>query len=106
MISNGRAAFARPGLVSRVATALFVFGISATLGVSAMAAEDPDITVAPRELIDDAASRIVSILGRKDQSSNARVYRIGAEARSPSRARSIPEATAFAAGPLPTLYPA
>jgi phospholipid transport system substrate-binding protein len=78
MISNGRVAFVQPWLVSRVATVLFVFGISATLGVSAMAAEDPDITVAPRELIDDAASRIVSILGRKDQASDARVAEIEA----------------------------
>jgi phospholipid transport system substrate-binding protein len=57
---------------------LFVFGISATLGVFAMAAEDPDITVAPRELIDDAASRIVSILSRKDQASDVRVAEIEA----------------------------
>jgi phospholipid transport system substrate-binding protein len=55
---------------------LLVLGISAALGVSAIAAEDPDITIAPRQLIDDAASKIVTILGREGQSTDVRVAEI------------------------------
>jgi phospholipid transport system substrate-binding protein len=43
-----------------------------------MAAEDPDITVAPRELIGDAASKIVSILAHKDSATATRVAEIEA----------------------------
>lgn len=78
MISNGRDELFWSGLASRVAAVLLVLGISAALGVSAMAAEDPDITIAPRKMIDDAATRIVSILGRKEQSTDARVAEIEA----------------------------
>jgi len=76
MISNARDDFAWCGLANRVVAVLLVLGISAALGVSAIAAEDPDITIAPRQLIDDAASKIVTILGRKGQSSDVRVAEI------------------------------
>jgi phospholipid transport system substrate-binding protein len=76
MISNGRDDLAWRGLVNRVAAVLLVLGISAALGVSAIAAEDPDITIAPRQLIDDAASKIVTILGREGQSTDVRVAEI------------------------------
>jgi len=76
MISNARDDSAWRGLANRVVAVLLVLGISAALGVSAIAAEDPDITIAPRQLIDDAASKIVTILGRKGQSSDVRVAEI------------------------------
>ncbi len=76
MISNGRDDRFWRGVANRVAAVVLVLGISAAPGVSAIAAENPDITIAPRQLIDDAASRIVSILGRKGQSSDTRVAEI------------------------------
>lgn len=76
MISNGRLVCVRSGLASRVAAVLLVLGISATLGVSASAAEDPDITRAPRDLIDETAAKIVSILGREDEPADIRVGEI------------------------------
>jgi ABC-type transporter MlaC component len=66
----------RSGLASRVAAVLLVLGISATLGVSASAAEDPDITRVPRDLIDETAAKIVSILGREDEPADIRVGEI------------------------------
>jgi phospholipid transport system substrate-binding protein len=76
MISNGRTEPARPGLAGRVAAVLLVLGISAALGASAGAAEDPDITIAPRTLIDEAAGKIVSILENRDRSTDDRVAEI------------------------------
>jgi phospholipid transport system substrate-binding protein len=76
MISNGRDDLAWRGLANRVAAVVLVLGISAALGVAAIAAEDPDITIAPRLLIDDAASKIVTILGRKGQPTDVRVAKI------------------------------
>ena len=76
LLSNGRLVCVRSGLASRVTAVLLVLGISATLGVSASAAEDPDITRLPRELIDETAAKIVSILGREDEPANIRVGEI------------------------------
>jgi phospholipid transport system substrate-binding protein len=76
MISRGRFEYVWSGLASRLAAVLLVFGISSSLGVSAMAAEDPDITIAPRDLIAEAAGKIVSILSRKDEPSESRVTEI------------------------------
>jgi phospholipid transport system substrate-binding protein len=76
MISNGRDDRYWRGLANRVAAVVLVLGISAALGVAAIAAEDPDITIAPRQLIDDAASKIVTILGREGQSTDVRVAEI------------------------------
>lgn len=76
MISRRRFERVWPGQASRLAAVLLVLGMSTALGVSAMAAEDPDITIVPRSLIEDAATKIVTILGRKGQESDARVAEI------------------------------
>jgi len=76
MISNGRVECVRSGLVSRVAAVLIALGISIALGVSAPAAEDPDITIAPRNLIDETATKIISILARKNEPAETRVAEI------------------------------
>lgn len=76
MISRRRFERVWPGQASRLAAVLLVLGMSTALGVSAMAAEDPDITIVPRSLIEDAATKIVTILGREGQESDARVAEI------------------------------
>jgi phospholipid transport system substrate-binding protein len=76
MISRSRFERVWPGQASRLAAVILVFGMSTALGVSATAAEDPDITIVPRSLIEDAATKIVSILGRKDGEANTRVAQI------------------------------
>jgi phospholipid transport system substrate-binding protein len=76
MISNGRLGRPWSGLASRIVAVSLVVGISAALGPLASAAEGPDITIAPRNLIDEAATKIVSILDDKDQTDDARVSRI------------------------------
>ncbi len=76
MISRRRFERVWRGQASRLAAVLLVLGISTALGVPAMAAEDPDITIVPRSLIEDAATQIVTILGRKGQESDTRVAEI------------------------------
>ena len=76
MISRRRFERVWPGQASRLAAVILVLGMSTALGVPAMAAEDPDITIVPRSLIEDAATKIVTILGRKGQESDARVAEI------------------------------
>jgi len=76
MISSGRLEYVRSGLASRVAIVLLVLGIASLLGVSASAAGDPDITIAPRNLIDEAATKIVTILGRENQTAENRVREV------------------------------
>ena len=67
MISRRRFERVWPGQASRLAAVILVLGMSTALGVPAMVAEDPDITIVPRSLIEDAATKIVTILGRKGQ---------------------------------------
>lgn len=76
MISRRRIERVWPGQASRLAAVILVLGISIALGVPAMAAEDPDITIVPRSLIEDAATKIVTILGRKGQETDSRVAEI------------------------------
>ena len=76
MISNGRVGRVWTGLTRRVVVVSLMLGISSALGALASAAEGPDITIAPRNLIDEAATKIVSILDDKDQPNEARVSQI------------------------------
>lgn len=76
MISSGRLEGVQSGLASRALVALLVLGISVAVNASTSAAEDTDITAAPRKLIEDTAAGIVSALGRQDQSAEARVAEI------------------------------
>jgi phospholipid transport system substrate-binding protein len=76
MISSRRFERVWPGQAGRLAAVLLVLGMSTVLDVPAMAAEDPDITIVPRTLIEDAATKIVTILARKGQETDARVAEI------------------------------
>ncbi len=76
MISNGRSEFVRVGLASRFAAVLLVLGISTAFGAVASAADDPDITIVPRNLIKDSAAKIVAILERENDAAEARVAEI------------------------------
>jgi len=76
MISNGRVERVWPGLTSRIVAVTLVVGMSIGVATLAPAAEGPDITIVPRDLIDDAAGKIVAILADTDQPSETRVSQI------------------------------
>jgi len=76
MISNGRVGRVWAGLTSRIVAVSLVVGMSIGVATLAPAAEGPDITIVPRDLIDDAAGKIVAILADTDQPSEARVSQI------------------------------
>lgn len=76
MISNGRVGRVWPGLTSRIVAVSLVVGMSLGVATLAPAAEGPDITIVPRDLIDDAAGKIVAILANSDQPSETRVSQI------------------------------
>ena len=76
MIFNRRLEYVLFGLASRIVAVLLVVGMSTALGPTASAAEGPDITTVPRNIIDEAATKIVSILDDKDQSNEVRVGKI------------------------------
>ena len=76
MISDERLECVPSGLARRVATVLLVLGISTAPGVSSSVAEDLDITVAPRNLIDETATKIIEILGRENKPEETRIAEI------------------------------
>jgi len=76
MISNGRVGRVWAGLASRIVAVSLVVGMSMAFAALTPAAEGPDITIVPRDLIDDAAGKIVAILADTDQPSEARVSQI------------------------------
>ena len=76
MISDERLECVPSGLARRVATVLLVLGISTAPGISSSVAEDLDITVAPRKLIDETAIKIIEILGRENESEETRIAEI------------------------------
>jgi phospholipid transport system substrate-binding protein len=76
MISRVGLLRAPTGVARRVARVLLVLSISNMIGLPTSAADTSDITAAPRALIDDTATKIVSILARKDESADARVGEI------------------------------
>ena len=76
MISDERLECVLSGLARRVATVLLMLGISTAPGVSSSVAEDLDITIAPRNLIDETATKIVAILGRENEPEETRVAEI------------------------------
>jgi len=45
-------------------------------GMPAWAADNPDLTEAPRQVIEETAGRIVTILGKKDETPEARIHEI------------------------------
>jgi len=61
-------------LAAVIATA-FVLGIVAVAS-PARAADDPALTAEPRQLITDAATRIVAILEKRDETSEERIHQI------------------------------
>lgn len=67
---------ARLAAVRSMAAFLLVIMLSGFAGFTAAAAETPDITAEPRALIDDAATKIVAILARKDDTKEQRVKQI------------------------------
>ena len=76
MISDERLECVLSGLARRVATVLLMLGISTAPGVSSSVAEDLDITVAPRNLIDETATKILEILGRENEPEETRIAEI------------------------------
>lgn len=76
MISRVGLLRAPTGVALRVARVLLVLSISNMIGLPTSAADTSDITAAPRALIDETATKIVSILARKDESADARVGEI------------------------------
>lgn len=76
MISDERLECVLSGLARRVATVLLMLGISTAPGVSSSVAEDLDITVAPRNLIDETATKIIEILGRENEPEETRIAEI------------------------------
>lgn len=64
------------GLIHRTAVALLALGISTLFGTSTATAEDADITIEPRKVIEVAVNRIVSVLGDEDRSEASRVAAI------------------------------
>lgn len=76
MISNGRVGRVWARLTSRIVAVSLVVGMSLGVATLAPAAEGPDITIVPRDLIDDAAGKIVAILANSDQPSETRVSQI------------------------------
>lgn len=61
-----------------VAGVLLLIAASAVLGVSSpvLAADDAALTETPKQIIDEAADKIVAILARKDEPAEARVRKI------------------------------
>ena len=76
MISDERLECVLSGFARRVATVLLMLGISTAPGVSSSVAEDLDITVAPRNLIDETATKILEILGRENEPEETRIAEI------------------------------
>ena len=75
-ISSGSLLCVRPGRASHVATILLVVSLLTLPGLSGRAAETPDITAEPRALIDETATKIISVLARKDESKDFRISEI------------------------------
>jgi phospholipid transport system substrate-binding protein len=75
-ISSGSFLCVRPGVASHVATVLLVVGLLTLPGLPGRAAETPDITAEPRALIDETATKIISVLARKDDSKEVRISAI------------------------------
>jgi phospholipid transport system substrate-binding protein len=60
----------------RIGILLLVIGLSNCTVLMAAAAETPDITAEPRALIDETATKIVSILARKEETQEVRIKQI------------------------------
>jgi phospholipid transport system substrate-binding protein len=80
MIFSGRFEHLRKRFTSRLASGLIVWvAMTMTLSsASITAAQDVDITLAPRDLIEGTANQIVSILGKKEQPEEERIASIEA----------------------------
>ena len=58
------------------ALAFIAFSVSLVSVSAALAADDPTLTAAPRQLINETATKIVSILAKKDQTTETRISEI------------------------------
>ena len=75
-ISSGPFLCVRSGISSHVAKILLVASLLTLPGLTGGAAETPDITAEPRALIDETATRIISVLARKDAPQDVRISEI------------------------------
>jgi phospholipid transport system substrate-binding protein len=66
------------GVTRRAVCALvfIAFSVSLVSVSAALAADDPTLTAAPRQLINETATKIVSILAKKDQTTEMRISEI------------------------------
>ncbi len=66
------------GFTRRAVSALvfIAFSVSLVSVSAALAADDPTLTAAPRQLINETATKIVSILAKKDQTTEMRISEI------------------------------
>ena len=66
------------GVTRRAVCALvfIAFSVSLVSVSAALAADDPTLTAAPRQLINETATKIVSILAKKDQTTETRISEI------------------------------
>lgn len=66
------------GFTRRAVCALvfIAFSVSLVSVSAALAADDPTLTAAPRQLINETATKIVSILAKKDQTTETRISEI------------------------------
>ena len=66
------------GFTRRAVSALvfIAFSVSLVSVSAALAADDPTLTAAPRQLINETATKIVSILAKKDQTTETRISEI------------------------------
>ncbi len=76
MISSRQSALRASSNTSRFAVGLVVAAFLVFVATIAGAADDATLTEAPRQLIEETADKIVSILGRTDQPAEARVREI------------------------------
>ena len=65
--------FTRRAVFARV---FIAFSVSLVSVSAALAADDPTLTAAPRQLINETATKIVSILAKKDQTTETRISEI------------------------------
>ena len=76
MISSRQHASASAGVATRILATLLVIAVSNLAGPPARARQDSDLTADPRALIADTATKIVSILARRDDPQEVRIRAI------------------------------
>ena len=75
-VRSGRFARVVAAVVTPIMVTAFVFAATLAFVSPVNAEDDPAITAAPRQLIDETAGRIVAILARKNESAEKRISEI------------------------------